>query len=626
MSELLSVADLEAAKKQDTFHSEVITGKAGGVAGGADIDFSTNQVTGQVQLTLPNLLNRLGVVYAGDFLDGFTLYYPNQAGYDGVDLWSYNGVIPSSGLVVDPGTLPSTPNWKKITFESAYNVNWQGGNTVGYSLDDNEGFKQALLADSGIIDDGFPDTLADSQRLDAMKILAGKYAHTQPERNVGFTHIASAISYISSAVGSVIASLQQKFGWGAISVFDFMTDAQRASVMAGDLIEDVTVPMQKARDFLATSALKNKLEFPAGAYKYTVSPNWAIQDAEIVALGDVVLRCTGTGNCVILDAGSGAQVCYNVTMSGFTVEGASTTMNGVYIRSIHHSNLNFRVLTCGATYVGILVEFAVLTVFDRPAVTGNILPRFTGTLPAKGMRLTRRNANEQVSYCTIICPIMEVLPIGLETDWTLGNLILGGALEACSNRGLNTTTNSLRDAYHKIDFESNTTDIVCSGRQTTIVDCDTTQRVVIDGSFNTLRGGAHETVEVSASAGNGNHTLESFIYRRNDTGSLIDNGIATCMRDLIKVDSGGLTFTRHNSIPRRLAITVTASPFIYKNITGNDMTIAVSSGTVSQILLRRDNIATAILDGTTNGSYLLSPKDQIEITYTVAPNVVAATR
>lgn len=508
---------------------------------------------------------------------------------------------------------------------TAYQVNWLS-KTVGYSLDDNEGFKQALLADSGIVDSGLPDTLLSSQRLDALKILAGKYAHTQPERNVGFTHIASAISYISSAVGSVIASLQQKFSWGAISVFDFMTDAQRASVMAGNLAEDVTAPMQKARDFLANSALKNKLEFPAGAYKYTVSPNWAIQDAEIVALGNVVLRCTGTGNCVTLDAGSGAQVCYNVTMKGFTVEGATTTMNGVYVRSIHHSNLNFRVLTCGATYVGILVEFAVLTVFDRPAVTGNILPRFSGTLPAKGMRLTRRNANEQVSYCTIICPILEVVPIGLETDWTLGNLVLGGALEACSNRGLSTSINSLRDAYHKIDFESNTTDIVCSGRQTTIVDCDTTQRVVIDGSFNTLRGGAHETVETSASAGVGNHTLESFIYRRNDTGSLTDNAVATCMRDLIKVDVGGATFTRHNSVPKRITPTVTASPYIYKNTTGNDETISVSSGTVSQILIRRAGIAAATVDGTINGTYLLSPQDQLEVTYTVAPAVIVLTR
>ncbi len=57
MSNLLTVKDLEAAKKHDTFHSEVITGKAGGVAGGASIDYATNAVTGHLQKTLPNQLS-----------------------------------------------------------------------------------------------------------------------------------------------------------------------------------------------------------------------------------------------------------------------------------------------------------------------------------------------------------------------------------------------------------------------------------------------------------------------------------------------------------------------------------------------------------------------------------------
>lgn len=67
MSDLLTAADLEAAKKHDTFHSEVITGKAGGVAGGADIETATNAVTGQVQMTLPEILNRISPYYFGDF-------------------------------------------------------------------------------------------------------------------------------------------------------------------------------------------------------------------------------------------------------------------------------------------------------------------------------------------------------------------------------------------------------------------------------------------------------------------------------------------------------------------------------------------------------------------------------
>lgn len=58
--DVLSLEDLKTAKKHQTFEAEVITGKAGGIASGADIEYATNQVTGQVQKTLPAILSDLG--------------------------------------------------------------------------------------------------------------------------------------------------------------------------------------------------------------------------------------------------------------------------------------------------------------------------------------------------------------------------------------------------------------------------------------------------------------------------------------------------------------------------------------------------------------------------------------
>jgi len=78
MADLLSVADLEAAKKHDTFHSEVITGKVGGLAGGADISAATNAVTGQVQKTLPETLRDLGVKYGDPIKDWQPLLLVND--------------------------------------------------------------------------------------------------------------------------------------------------------------------------------------------------------------------------------------------------------------------------------------------------------------------------------------------------------------------------------------------------------------------------------------------------------------------------------------------------------------------------------------------------------------------
>ncbi len=112
MGDLLTVADLEAAKKHDTFHSEVITGKAGGVAGGASIDYATNAVTGQVQTTLPKVLRDVGFKPASfNFVTGGTLgvsdadkciYNPAPAGDN--NWYSWGGSLPHA---VAPGTAPT---------------------------------------------------------------------------------------------------------------------------------------------------------------------------------------------------------------------------------------------------------------------------------------------------------------------------------------------------------------------------------------------------------------------------------------------------------------------------------------------------------------------------------------
>ena len=74
VAERINVKDIETAKKHDTFHSEVITGKAGGLASGADIDSATNAVTGHVQTTLPKVLRDVGFKPASfNFVTGGTL-------------------------------------------------------------------------------------------------------------------------------------------------------------------------------------------------------------------------------------------------------------------------------------------------------------------------------------------------------------------------------------------------------------------------------------------------------------------------------------------------------------------------------------------------------------------------
>lgn len=125
--DVLSLADLQTAKKHQTFEAEVITGKQGGVAGGADIDYATNQVTGQVQKTLPAVLRDAGFVTASfDFTSGGTLgvndrnkvvLWPVSGGGDG-NYYAWKGALPKT---IPAASSPSSTGgisaagWQPVT-------------------------------------------------------------------------------------------------------------------------------------------------------------------------------------------------------------------------------------------------------------------------------------------------------------------------------------------------------------------------------------------------------------------------------------------------------------------------------------------------------------------------------
>lgn len=116
--DVLSLEDLKTVKKHQTFESEVITGHAGGVWSGAEIDTATNSVTGQVQKTLPAILRDMGFERASfDFSAGGTLGIAdrNKIVYNPADnnWYSWAGALPH---VVTAGTDPTADsNWKPRT-------------------------------------------------------------------------------------------------------------------------------------------------------------------------------------------------------------------------------------------------------------------------------------------------------------------------------------------------------------------------------------------------------------------------------------------------------------------------------------------------------------------------------
>ena len=131
--DVLSLEDLRIAKLHQTFEAEVITGKQGGVAGGADIDYATNQVTGQVQKTMPAVLRDAGIQIAPfDFSTGGTLgvtdvgkavLWPAPAGDGNYYLWkgSFPKTIPAGSTPASTGGVSLTA-WTPISPGNAFDL------------------------------------------------------------------------------------------------------------------------------------------------------------------------------------------------------------------------------------------------------------------------------------------------------------------------------------------------------------------------------------------------------------------------------------------------------------------------------------------------------------------------
>ena len=212
MGDALTITDLETAKKHDTFHSEVITGKAGGLASGVDIDTATNAVTGQAQTTMPKVLRDVGFKPASfNFVTGGTLgladadkciYNPAPSGDD--NWYSWGGNLPHT---VAPGADPAAVG-------------------SGYVPRTDVILRSDLASESG----------------------------------------SELVGYQPAGTGAVATTVQSKLR-ETVSVFDFMTAAQISDVKARTQLLDVTDALQACADYALYSARDVIINLPSGTYK-----------------------------------------------------------------------------------------------------------------------------------------------------------------------------------------------------------------------------------------------------------------------------------------------------------------------------------------------------------------------
>lgn len=406
-----------------------------------------------------------------------------------------------------------------------------------------------------------------------------------------------------------------KLQWfGSVSALQFGIKADAGTT-------DNTTQMQAARDWVASGAVRNKLTFPAGIYGYSVSPNWGIQNAQIEAQGEVRLRYSGTGNAVILDTGPTLNTfTYNVTMGRFIVEAPATAGHGVYVRSIHHSSLDFKVEGCGADSDGIRVDFAVCTKFNMPTVTANEAGNwYLNAKPLNGIHLAARNAGEQTSYCTLDTPVVEGLSTtggaGILLDGTIGNVFIGGTAEACAY-GILTGATAAWNKFFGIDLEANVTDdIYEQGTANHYLGVDSGLHVTVSGvaHWPVFRDGSYQSILVGSGAQRASFSRVG--YNRAGSGSFTNSDVSTMIDDQC-FDLQSLAI---GPFPQG-GITVGASPFNYTNTTGNPMHVSITGGTVTSITRSRGGVD-SVLPGVI-GEFRLMPGDILKLAYTAAaPNM-----
>ena len=175
-----------------------------------------------------------------------------------------------------------------------------------------------------------------------------------------------------------------------VSVMDFNTASTPVDPTGAT---DSTAALAAVKTFCSSSSTPVRVIFPAGTYKYSTSPNWAINNLELVAEGLVLFQYTGTGDAFICDAnvfGSGGGIT-GMKVGRFIIQAPSTAGCGALIRSIHHSYFELTVKGCGVgtwgTAIGINVLGCVCTEFYKPTV--NIYDVYNGwylsAAPSVGM-------------------------------------------------------------------------------------------------------------------------------------------------------------------------------------------------------------------------------------------------
>lgn len=380
---------------------------------------------------------------------------------------------------------------------------------------------------------------------------------------------------------------------------------------------DSTAAIQAARDFVAAATDKYKLVFPAGTYKYFVSPNFGVTNMCVEAQGEVYLNYTGTGNCLIFDSGASPSVAWNVRFTGnFTVSGGTSSQNGIYWRSVHHSKIDCRVAGCGPTYAGLRTEFSVCSEFNVVVSTNEFI--FGANKPLYGFYLSRRNVGEQTSANTFYNPIVEGVGLhGIYLDAAAVNTFIGGTSEGNpAGYGLYVTGTSNRNTFINMDCEANLNSLYDDTAYNTYLNGLYEEPCVVSGDNIMFSGGQFGDITNS-----GTLTLNGVSYGGTitNTGRLAKKSVYNIIGAYYETDLGVHSIEKTVSMASGAATTVFALPNA-RNVFYNVYAYYLNGGDAA------DYGAWAVIYKAVGGAHIYTQQNGAKLTITLSGLNVVVTQ
>lgn len=622
--DVLSLADLQTAKKHQIFEAEVITGKSGGVATGVDIDYATNQVTGQTQKTLPAVLRGTGFSpVSWDFSTGGTLTAADRdkVVYDPVSQtwYSYAGTLP----VVVPARFNPVGNadWKpktdpqlrdELLAKDGYSLLGELTSVAGFSgLGGTSGSRVKLKswhASTGVQSGGgefiFVPTMP-------------KTSHN------GGTIISPSVPYSSISAFLAGTGESEPSGSGCwVRDFDGPINALWFGAV-GDGTTDNSAQLAAFRDAVVNQTAKRRGYIPAGTYAYATGPNYAVKGVHIFGDGknNTILKNTSGERAFRIDGSEyGQAAVYDVVVENIGIEGHAGTQHLIYVENASHltmRNINLREASPTTGNVMSLL-WTVASVFEN--ITCSINEQPITNKPYYGIVVsTSPSRNLKSTANLFINVIIEgVGGAGIRLINTDLNTFIGGTSEANGAYGITTAGGSRQNKFVGMGFEDNgTADLLDGGQDTVLENCYTGKSIVLLSSSRRARivGGLHERIEMQSGCSAAN--IENLTVNYFDTGSggIYDSGTNSSFRNVFDLDANAYV----HPTKLRQPINVTASPFTYTNTTGEYQNVLTTGGTVTKIQFSRGGSQT--VTGMTAGFVMLAPGDSLVVSYSVAPTM-----